>query len=251
MTTEITRRQAIMLIVLGVVLVLVIYVQALVRPALSTISETKDQIETLEEEYNSLVQQSQSYELNLEALEGWISSNEMETRRLYPLGDAWRVDRFLSIVIRECGVTIDGLVISDAQEYFIDGEGNLVPADPDLLEESAETAAATGSEDTTAGYTATGEYREDFTYTMQGDYESMVQLLNFIDNLSFLGLSSYNYQSVEVVNYSEDGEEEDSGVQDWYSFTITITAYMYSDPLASDEEAETDTAEESEAVMNS
>ena len=245
MSTEITRRQVIMLVVLGVVLVLVLYVQLLIRPALSTVSETKEQIESLQQQYETLLQQSQSYDQNVQSLEGWKEANAKETKRLYPLGDAWQIDRFLNFVIKECGITIDGLVISDAQEYFIDGESNLILSDPDLLEESAETVAETDSEDASVGYTATGEYRQDFTYSMKGNYNNMVQLLNFVDSLSFLGISSYTFDTIDPEITEEDGEEI-TGMQDLYSFTVTINAYMYSDPLT-EEESEADETESADA----
>ncbi len=240
MITEITRRQVILLVVLGILLVLVFYVQFLIRPALSTASETKEQIESLQQSYESLVQQGASYDQNVQSLEGWREANAEETKRLYPLGDAWQIDRFLNFVIKECGISINGLVIADTQEYFIDGEGNLILADPNLLDE---TETSTGSTDETVGYTATGEYQQDFTYTMEGDYNDMVQLINFVDGLSFLGISSFTFDTIDDQQYVVEGGEEDNSVQDLYTFTMIINAYMYSDPIEEEEETEAESSD--------
>ena len=45
MTTEITRKQAVLLSVLGVVLVVVLFVQLLIRPLMTKVSEAKEQLE--------------------------------------------------------------------------------------------------------------------------------------------------------------------------------------------------------------
>lgn len=55
MTTEITRKQAILLAVLGVLLVLVCYVQFLIKPMLKDASGYKEEIQTLQTQYDSLV----------------------------------------------------------------------------------------------------------------------------------------------------------------------------------------------------
>ena len=71
MTTEITRKQAILLAVLGVLLVLVCYVQFLIKPMLKDASGYKEEIQTLQTQYDALVQQGNSYDQNMTALEGW------------------------------------------------------------------------------------------------------------------------------------------------------------------------------------
>ena len=48
MTTEITRKQAILLSVLGVVLVVVLFVQLLIRPLMTKVSAAKEQLEERE-----------------------------------------------------------------------------------------------------------------------------------------------------------------------------------------------------------
>ena len=45
MTTEITRKQAVLLSVLGVVLVVVLFVQLLIRPLMTKASAAKEQLE--------------------------------------------------------------------------------------------------------------------------------------------------------------------------------------------------------------
>lgn len=243
MTTEITRKQAILLAVLGVVLVVICYVQFLIRPMLSSASETKEQIEELTQQYESLIQQGNSYDQNIQALEGWKEENGKETRRLYPLSDTQRIDRFLTFVFGECDVIVNSLAISDVLQYYVDGEGNLVTADPDMVSENQENASAdtSASADSssvaeTASYTATGEYRCDFTYTLEGNYEDIVQLLNFVNRLSFLGVTSFSFQNLDEVNDMSEGSSETQSLADWYSFTLTITAYMYEDPLQTEEE---------------
>ena len=47
MTTEITRKQAVLLSVLGVVLVVVLFVQLLIRPLMTKVSAAKEQLEVL------------------------------------------------------------------------------------------------------------------------------------------------------------------------------------------------------------
>ena len=44
MTTEITRKQAVLLSVLGVVLVVVLFVQLLIRPLMTKVSAAKEQL---------------------------------------------------------------------------------------------------------------------------------------------------------------------------------------------------------------
>lgn len=251
MTTEITKKQAILLTILGIVLVVVLYVQLLIRPTLSGVSETKEKIQTLNEQYQSLLQQSESYDQNLEALEGWREANSEETNRLYPLSKPERIDNFLNFVIGECGATITSLTVMDAMQYYVDGENNLVLADPDAVDgtDAADAAAGTQTanegdaaatgENETAAYVATGEYRMDFTYTMTGNYEDMNQLLKFVDRVSFLGLTSYSFNSIP--------EEETGAFVDEYTFTMTISAYMYKDPLKTAEEAEAKDEQASEA----
>jgi hypothetical protein len=251
MTTEITRKQAILLGVLGVLLVVVLFVQLLIRPTLSTISETKEQIETLNDQYQTLLQQSESYDQNIASLQGWEEKNEVETERLFPLCDTDRIDRFLTFVMNECGVGVNSLSIGGVVEYYIDGEGNLITADPNSVDTSASDSEEGGS-----SYTATGEYRCDFTYSMEGNYEDMLQMLNFVNRVQFLGISSFSFNSIEAPATAEElengtEEEDDNQVDDWYSFTMTITAYMYKSPLQTEqveeedtEEAETETAEE-------
>ena len=82
-----------------------------------------------------------------------------------------------------------------------------------------------------ATYTATGEYRMDLTYSMSGNYEDMCQLMDFLNKVSFLGLTSYSFDSVE--------DEETHEFVDDYTFTMTISAYMYKDPLKTLEIEET------------
>ena len=112
MTTEITRKQAILLAVLSVLLVLVCYVQFLIKPMLKDASGYKEKIQTLQTQYDALVQQGNSYDQNMTALEGWKEKNSEETKRLFPLTATNQVDRFMTFVIRECGATITNLSIS-------------------------------------------------------------------------------------------------------------------------------------------
>ena len=85
MTMEVTKKQAILLAVLGVVLVVMIYVQFLVRPVLNEISEYEVQAEQVQTEYYHLVAKGQSYDQNLSALQVWSDANKHETNKLYPL----------------------------------------------------------------------------------------------------------------------------------------------------------------------
>lgn len=172
MTTEITKKQAIMLVMLGIILVLVVYVQLLIRPALSDASEKREEAVALQQQYETLLQQSESYEQNLQSLEAWNKENQGKTELLYPLSETYRIDRFLNFVIRECGASIISLSITDTQQYYVDGEGAIALAAVDLLETENQESADSTSEG--SGYTATGEYRADFSYTVEGSYSDLL-----------------------------------------------------------------------------
>ncbi|WP_449073792.1 hypothetical protein [Ruminococcus sp.] len=245
MTTEVTRKQAILLSVLGVVLVIVLFVQLLIRPLMTKASDAKEQLETLNQQYSDLLMQSESYDQNMAALDGWNEKNSEETKKLFPLSDAERIDRFLTFVMHECGVTVNGLSIGQTMQYYIDGEGNLVTASPDDVANTAGTSGTDGSaaDGSTADYTATGEYCCDFTYTMEGDYRNMKQMLDFVNRVSFLGITAYSFNSVEkqetaAADGTTTGTEDK--FQDLYSFTMTITAYMYKSPLETDRDTQTE-----------
>lgn len=221
MSTEITKKQAILLIVLGSILVVVCFVQLLLRPVMNDIKVAKEQIVTLTEEYKVLVNQSNSYDQNIKSLEGWAEKNSAETRRLYPLSEPQRIDNILTRVIGMFGADVVSLSITDLNQYYLDAESNLIMANPELVEAAEE---GTTPEDMTAtGYTATGEYRRDFVYTVEGNYEDMTELINFVNNVSFLGISDFTFTSID--------EQNERILKDEYRFTITITAYMFEDPL--------------------
>ena len=57
MTTEITRKQAVLLSVLGVVLVVVLFVQLLIRPLMTKVSAAKEQLEVLNQQYSTLLKE--------------------------------------------------------------------------------------------------------------------------------------------------------------------------------------------------
>ena len=240
MTTEITRKQAILLAVLGVLLVLVCYVQFLIKPMLKDASGYKEEIQTLQTQYDALVQ-------NMTALEGWKEKNSEETKRLFPLTATNQVDRFMTFVIRECGATITNLSISSQMQYYMDAENNLVQADPKLVDAAREgtadgsnTTTSSGSDidaATVASYTATGEYTCDYVYTIEGNYEDIVQLVQFVNGVSFLQLQDITFNSIQDQSLTSDNAESRK-LQDYYSFTMTITAYMYKDPLAKDTKSE-------------
>lgn len=252
MTTEITRKQAILLSVLGVVLVVVLFVQLLIRPLLTQASEAKANLENLNQQYSDLLAQSESYDQNMSQLEGWKEKNSTETNKLFPLSDPERIDRFLTFVMNECGVNVSGLSIGQTVQYYIDGEGNLVTASPDDISSSADTSGSTdGSADGGASYTATGEYACDFTYTMEGSYQDMTKMLNFVNRVSFLGITAYTFNSVEKQEVADqNGGDNTARFQDQYSFTMTITAYMYQSPLKTDTDKNTeDTTEEADDTV--
>lgn len=257
MTTEITRKQAILLSVLGALLVVVLFVQLLIRPLLTRASETKAYLVNLEQQYSDLLLQSESYDQNMEQLEGWKEKNSKETSKLFPLSDPNRLDRFLTFVMNECGVSVSGLSISQTVQYYIDGEGNLITASPDDVSGgSADSSGSTdgstnGSTDGGASYTATGEYACDFTYTMEGSYQDMTKMLNFVNRVSFLGITAYSFNSVEKQETADQNSGSNTArFQDQYSFTMTITAYMYQSPLETDAEKNTeDTTEEADAAV--
>lgn len=246
MTTEITRKQAVLLSVLGVVLVVVLFVQLLIRPLMTKVSAAKEQLEVLNQQYSDLLLQSQSYDQNIASLKDWKEKNGEETKKLFPLSDAERIDRFLTFVMNEAGVTVDGLNIGQTMQYYIDGEGNLVTASPDEVAGTTDgSASGTDASDGSTGdgsgaaYTATGEYCCDFTYTMEGTYQNMKQMLDFVNRVSFLGVTAYSFNSVEKPAAQEQAAANGDAAnadkfQDWYNFTMTITAYMYQSPLETD-----------------
>lgn len=267
MTTEITRKQAVLLSVLGVVLVVVLFVQLLIRPLMTKVSAAKEQLEVLNQQYSDLLLQSQSYDQNIASLKDWKEKNGEETKKLFPLSDAERIDRFLTFVMNEAGVTVDGLNIGQTMQYYIDGEGNLVTASPDEVAGTTDSSASgTGASDGSTGdgsgaaYTATGEYCCDFTYTMEGTYQNMKQMLDFVNRVSFLGVTAYSFNSVEKPAAQEQAAANGDAAnadkfQDWYNFTMTITAYMYQSPLetdyADDVDSDETTEEAAEKAMQS
>ncbi len=258
MTTEITRKQAVLLSVLGVVLVVVLFVQLLIRPLMTKVSAAKEQLEVLNQQYSDLLLQSQSYDQNIASLKDWKEKNGEETKKLFPLSDAERIDRFLTFVMNEVGVTVDGLNIGQTMQYYIDGEGNLVTASPDEVAGTTDSSASgtdasdgsTGDGSTGDGsgaaYTATGEYCCDFTYTMEGTYQNMKQMLDFVNRVSFLGVTAYSFNSVEKPAAQEQAAANADKFQDWYNFTMTITAYMYQSPLETDYTDDVDSDETTE-----
>lgn len=258
MTTEITRKQAVLLSVLGVVLVVVLFVQLLIRPLMTKVSAAKEQLEVLNQQYSDLLLQSQSYDQNIASLKDWKEKNGEETKKLFPLSDAERIDRFLTFVMNEVGVTVDGLNIGQTMQYYIDGEGNLVTASPDEVAGTTDSSASgtdasdgsTGDGSTgdgsNAAYTATGEYCCDFTYTMEGTYQNMKQMLDFVNRVSFLGVTAYSFNSVEKPAAQEQAAANADKFQDWYNFTMTITAYMYQSPLETDYTDDVDSDETTE-----
>lgn len=267
MTTEITRKQAVLLSVLGVVLVVVLFVQLLIRPLMTKVSAAKEQLEVLNQQYSDLLLQSQSYDQNIASLKDWKEKNGEETKKLFPLSDAERIDRFLTFVMNEAGVTVDGLSIGQTMQYYIDGEGNLVTASPDEVAGTTDSSAsgtdASGGstgDGSGAAYTATGEYCCDFTYTMEGTYQNMKQMLDFVNRVSFLGVTAYSFNSVEKPAAQEQAAANGDAAnadkfQDWYNFTMTITAYMYQSPLetdyADDVDSDETTEEAAEKAMQS
>lgn len=267
MTTEITRKQAVLLSVLGVVLVVVLFVQLLIRPLMTKVSAAKEQLEVLNQQYSDLLLQSQSYDQNIASLKDWKEKNGEETKKLFPLSDAERIDRFLTFVMNEVGVTVDGLNIGQTMQYYIDGEGNLVTASPDEVAGTTDSSASgTDASDGSTGdssgaaYTATGEYCCDFTYTMEGTYQNMKQMLDFVNRVSFLGVTAYSFNSVEKPAAQEQAAANGDAAnadkfQDWYNFTMTITAYMYQSPLetdyADDVDSDETTEEAAEKAMQS
>ena len=87
-----------------------------------------------------------------------------ETKKLFPLSDAERIDRFLTFVMHECGVTVNGLSIGQTMQYYIDGEGNLVTASPDDVANSSGSDSS-GSE--TDGSTALIHQRVSIAVTLR------------------------------------------------------------------------------------
>ena len=122
MTTEVTRKQAILLSVLCAILVIILFWQFLISPQIKSASKAKEDLETLNQQYSDLLMQSESYDQNMAALDGWNEKNSEETKKLFPLSDAERIDRFLTFVMHECGVTVNGLSIGQTMQYYIDGE---------------------------------------------------------------------------------------------------------------------------------
>lgn len=244
MTTEVTRKQAILLSVLCAILVIILFWQFLISPQIKSASKAKEDLETLNQQYSDLLVQSESYDQNMAALDGWNEKNSEETKKLFPLSDAERIDRFLTFVMHECGVTVNGLSIGQTMQYYIDGEGNLVTASPDdVANSSGSDSSGSETDGSTAAYTATGEYCCDFTYTMEGDYRNMKQMLDFVNRVSFLGITAYSFNSVEkqetaAADGTTTGTEDK--FQDLYSFTMTITAYMYKSPLETDRDTQTE-----------
>lgn len=263
LTMEVSERDKKLLAIVLVILIIVLYWQALLSPAIDTVSENKEALETAEAELEELESQVAQYDVLVHQLESWEESNAELTSQLYPLAASWQIDRFLNFVIKSCGMTIQSLSIEDTLEYYIDsnadsesGESNLVLADPETVEANAEDYSS---------YTETGEYLAQFTYELTCNYDQIVTLVNFVDHLSFLGLSDLSFnnsqledEESESVEEEEEEEEEDTTEEltedeiiaqyfdDYYTINLTINAYMYSDPITSDDEAEEETTEAAE-----
>lgn len=255
---NITKKQAILLICLGFLLVIVMYVNLLIRPLFSTINENKTQVEDMETQYDNLVAQGEAYDANVASLDAWREANSAETEQLYPLSKVQKIDHFLTFVMDEIGVDVVSMSVDTTKEYYIDGEGNLVLEDPEVVATAEEeaSAAASSSDDSsdteaseTAGYTETGEYRCDLTYTFTSDYASMRKIMNFVTNISFLSIDSFTCETEEIetpVDVTGDTAQEalaqisDNGekLPDNYTYVIVISAYMYQDPTTQYAEAE-------------
>lgn len=263
LSMEVSDRDKKLLAIVLVILIIVLYWQALLSPAIDTVSENKEALETAEAELEELESQVAQYDVLVRQLESWEENNAELTSQLYPLAASWQIDRFLNFVIKSCGMTIQSLSIEDTLEYYIDsdadsesGESNLVLADPETVEANAEDYST---------YTETGEYLAQFTYELTCNYDQIVTLVNFVDHLSFLGLSNLTFDNQELedeesesAEEEEEEEEEDTteeltedeiiaqSFDDYYTINLTINAYMYSDPITSDDEAEEETTEAAE-----
>ena len=97
----------------------VLFVQLLIRPLMTKVSAAKEQLEVLNQQYSDLLLQSQSYDQNIASLKDWKEKNGEETKKLFPLSDAERIDRFLTFVMNEAGVTVDGLNIGQTMADII------------------------------------------------------------------------------------------------------------------------------------
>ena len=84
MTTEVTRKQAILLSVLCAILVIILFWQFLISPQIKSASKAKEDLETLNQQYSDLLVQSESYDQNMAALDGWNEKNSEETKKLFP-----------------------------------------------------------------------------------------------------------------------------------------------------------------------
>lgn len=312
MNTEITKKQAVLLTVLCALLVAVCFVQFLLKPVLSDIKEFKASSEELEKQYETLVEQSNSYDRNIESLAGWEEKNSQETKMLYPLCDAQRIDNILTIVVEMFGANITSLSISELNQFYLDTENHLIEANPEFVDMSGD--GTTPAEMETTGYTPTGEYTRNFTYSLEGNYQDITELLTFVNDVSFFGINAFSFnsenltaqQTQSVITYDESGNPippepyydeygnyiepfydasgnliepyydeygnyiepfydeygkylapvydeygyfiqnipAKNGLDDYYSFTITITAYMYKSPVKAIEPLDSEEVED-------
>ena len=72
----------------------------------------------------------------------------------------------------------------------------------------------------------------------------MKQMLDFVNRVSFLGVTAYSFNSVEKPAAQEQAAANADKFQDWYNFTMTITAYMYQSPLETDYTDDVDSDED-------
>lgn len=243
MSMEVTPRQALLLAILGVALVVIIFGQLLIRPVLADIKESKATVSEAEAELEDLKEQAAAYETNLELLEKWREDNSKESNQLLPRSDQTRIDRLLTFVMNEISVKVTKLDASGEVAYYVDGGNNIVEADPKLVaaalagDEAAASNASTDGSDVTS-YVKTGEYRNDFTYTMQGTYEQMVHMIGFVNSVPYLGLNDFTIESITEDEQNLSAQEPYKPMEDYYEFTMKISAYMYEDPLATEESKE-------------
>lgn len=78
MTTEVTRKQAILLSVLCAILVIILFWQFLISPQIKSASKAKEDLETLNQQYSDLLVQSESYDQNMRR---WTAGTKRTARR--------------------------------------------------------------------------------------------------------------------------------------------------------------------------
>lgn len=271
--SKVNAKQIYLLIILGIVLIAILFGVLVIKPLLTEISDKQGQVQTLTDQYDGLVLQSQGYGASLSKYNSTKEKFVNQTDELFDLMYSDDVDKdILTPTVKSFGFEVNSVDISDLNVFKIDSSGTITTesitykaaieyseVEPEE-ETEAETAAAVAEEETSDGITYgeasenlagneaiaetentvinTGEYYYSLTYSLTGSYPNIVKLVKEISSDVAMSIESLSFQSVSDDSTQIEGD---------YSVTIVINLYMYEDPSTgvNDPVVEEDTSLES------